>query len=101
MLLIIRPLFQNTTKRYYATTASKVYSNSSNQPHVAVNTTPQDLSPHHRHFLDSALRVDQAGELAANAIYKGQMTILGRDPEIRPLIQARLWHPNVLKSSRP
>ncbi|KAH9830926.1 COQ7 protein [Rhodofomes roseus] len=53
----------------------------------AVTTTPPNLPQHQRHALDSALRVDQAGELAANYIYMGQMAVLGRDPVTGPLIQ--------------
>ena len=37
--------------------------------------------------LDAALRVDQAGEVAANYIYMGQLAVLGRDPVCGPLIQ--------------
>jgi len=54
----------------------------------AVTATPPDLKPQERNTLDSALRVDQAGEIAANYIYKGQLAVLGRDPKLAPLIQA-------------
>lgn len=37
--------------------------------------------------IDSILRVDQAGELAANWIYRGQHSVLKNDPESGPLIQ--------------
>jgi len=36
------------------------------------------------------MRVDQAGELAANAIYRGQLFVLGRDPKVGPIIQ-NMW----------
>jgi len=52
-----------------------------------VRDTPNDLTPSERVVLDSALRVDQAGEIAANYIYKGQMAVLGRDPHLGSLIQ--------------
>ncbi|GBE82598.1 COQ7 protein [Sparassis latifolia] len=55
----------------------------------AVASTP-DLSAKQKKILDSALRVDQAGELAANYIYMGQMAVLGRDPLTGPLIQ-EMW----------
>lgn len=50
-------------------------------------TSPLDLTHAQREALDSALRVDQAGEIAANWIYKGQMVVLGHDPSLRSLIQ--------------
>ena len=53
----------------------------------AANTTPSNLTPQQREILDSALRVDQAGEIAANWIYKGQHLVLGRDASTGPLIQ--------------
>ena len=46
-----------------------------------------NLTVAQREMLDSALRVDQAGEVAANWIYKGQMYILGQNPTVGPLIQ--------------
>ncbi|OBZ75436.1 5-demethoxyubiquinone hydroxylase, mitochondrial [Grifola frondosa] len=48
------------------------------------------LPQEQRRVLESALRVDQAGELAANWIYMGQYAVLGRDPVIGPLIQ-EMW----------
>lgn len=38
-------------------------------------------------MLDAVLRVDHAGELAANWIYRGQMAVLGGDRQVGPLIQ--------------
>ncbi|KAM6500752.1 COQ7 protein [Amanita muscaria] len=53
----------------------------------AIATTPQNLDSNQRHVLDSAIRVDQAGEVAANWIYKGQYCVLRQDPITGPLIQ--------------
>ncbi|PPQ66848.1 hypothetical protein CVT26_009627 [Gymnopilus dilepis] len=53
----------------------------------ATCATPIDLADSQRGILDSALRVDQAGEIAANYIYKGQIAVLGRDKHVGPLIQ--------------
>jgi len=50
--------------------------------------TPEYLSPAQRETLTSAIRVDQAGEVAANWIYRGQMAILGKDAVAGPVIQA-------------
>jgi ubiquinone biosynthesis monooxygenase Coq7 len=50
--------------------------------------TPEYLSPAQRETLTSTIRVDQAGEVAANWIYRGQMAILGKDAVAGPVIQA-------------
>ena len=54
---------------------------------VSTSSTPNDLSPSQRRALEAALRVDQAGEVAANYIYEGQLAILRRDPVSSALIQ--------------
>lgn len=58
-----------------------------------VSTSP-DVSPKQREILDRALRVDQAGEIAANWIYRGQFAVLGRDPRVGPLIQVSISNSN-------
>jgi len=70
------------------TLASSAYATRSNDP--AVTSSPDDLTEQQRYALDAALRVDQAGEVAANYIYKGQLAVLGRDPRAGPLIQ-EMW----------
>lgn len=57
-----------------------------------VSTTPSGLTNAQRASLDRALRVDQAGEVAANWIYQGQMAVLGLDREVGPVIQVRYSH---------
>jgi ubiquinone biosynthesis monooxygenase Coq7 len=77
-------------RRAYSTTfslASSRYTDPSNLLDPSVTTTPDNMSPAQRAALDSALRVDQAGEVAANWIYKGQLLVLGRDPSVGPIIQ--------------
>ncbi|SCV72399.1 BQ2448_3936 [Microbotryum intermedium] len=56
---------------------------------AAATTTPSNLTDHQRRVLDKILRVDQAGELGANWIYRGQHAVLKRnnDPRIAALIQ--------------
>ncbi|KAF9476604.1 COQ7 protein [Pholiota conissans] len=66
---------------------STAYTHLSRTHGSATHATPTDLTASQRHALESALRVDQAGEIAANYIYKGQLAILGRDKELGPLIQ--------------
>ncbi|KAF9237669.1 COQ7 protein [Melanogaster broomeanus] len=74
-----------TTTRSLATRASASYTDSANAHDPRVTTTPQDITPDQREALGSALRVDQAGEIAANYIYQGQMVEMW-DQERRHLI---------------
>ncbi|KAH7103791.1 COQ7 protein, partial [Auriculariales sp. MPI-PUGE-AT-0066] len=67
-------------------TASKAYTAPSSPPDPATQTTPE-LNPKQRAQLDAAIRVDQAGEVAANWIYAGQMAVLGHRRDLRPLLQ--------------
>ena len=54
-----------------------------------------------RALIDRIIRVDRAGELAANWIYSGQHAVLGSDVKMGPLIQVclsnRLHLNNLLK----
>ncbi|KIJ37725.1 hypothetical protein M422DRAFT_781614 [Sphaerobolus stellatus SS14] len=59
-------------------------------PNPATSDTPPELTQEQRECLDRAVRVDQAGEVAANWIYKGQMAVLGNHPVAGPLIQ-EMW----------
>jgi 3-demethoxyubiquinol 3-hydroxylase len=87
-LLILRNLTVATRlARTTASTASSAYTDPSSPQRPAVATTPADITQEQRDFLDAALRVDQAGEVAANWIYRGQMAVLGRDPISGPIIQ--------------
>ena len=58
----------------------------------SVTQTPENLTEAQREELESILRVDQAGEVAANYIYKGQLAVFQRDPEYGPLIQVSSAH---------
>lgn len=72
---------------------SLVYLTSNHEhPTASVSTTPSSLTDAQRASLDSAIRVDQAGEVAANWIYRGQMTVLSRDREVGQVIQVRYLH---------
>jgi len=72
-----------------ASRASAAYTDSSlcDAQDPASSSTPTGLSHKQRDILDRAIRVDQAGEIAANWIYKGQMVVLGKDPHVGPIIQ--------------
>ncbi|KAE9406481.1 COQ7 protein [Gymnopus androsaceus JB14] len=70
--------------------ASQAYTNPSVPNDPATCTTPLNITEEQRAALDAALRVDQAGEVAANWIYYGQHFILGKQPVTGPLIQ-QMW----------
>lgn len=76
-----------TWARQLSTRASEIYTNPSRAREEAVSASPQDITPEQRRVLDAVLRVDHAGELAANWIYRGQMAVLGGDRQVGPLIQ--------------
>ncbi|KAI9005343.1 ubiquinone biosynthesis protein Coq7, partial [Gaertneriomyces semiglobifer] len=48
------------------------------------------LTKEQKDFIASMLRVDHAGELGANWIYKGQLAVLGKDPHLNSVIQ-HMW----------
>ncbi|KAJ3050284.1 ubiquinone biosynthesis monooxygenase Coq7 [Rhizophlyctis rosea] len=53
-------------------------------------STPQPLTQEQKDLLASFLRVDHAGELGANWIYKGQHAVLKSDPKTGPMIE-HMW----------
>jgi ubiquinone biosynthesis monooxygenase Coq7 len=61
------------------------------EPPAATASTPQ-LSPHDRELLTRMLRVDHAGEVAANTIYEAQARVFGRmgDPKTEKLM-LEMW----------
>jgi hypothetical protein len=48
---------------------------------------PLKLSKEQRKLLEEMIRIDQAGELGANWIYRGQHAVLGSDKKVGPLLQ--------------
>ena len=88
---LLRPL---TRVRYLSVSLhsqpqpSAMYFDPSKATDPSVTQTPENLTEAQREELQSALRVDQAGEVAANYIYKGQLAVFQRDPQYGPLIQA-------------
>jgi len=66
--------------------ASDVYTSFTPNTSAAVTSTPT-ISAAQRESLDSSLRINQAGEIAANAIYQGQHLVFRRDKELGPLIK--------------
>ncbi|KAH6562630.1 hypothetical protein BASA50_009481 [Batrachochytrium salamandrivorans] len=58
---------------------------------AALQPTPRNrLTKEQKERVDALLRVDQAGEVGANYIYMGQVAVLGRDPELRRVIE-HMW----------
>ncbi|KXX81992.1 5-demethoxyubiquinone hydroxylase, mitochondrial [Madurella mycetomatis] len=61
---------------------------SSSQAHAPTRKQKKPLTPAQQAFLSSALRVNQAGELAATLIYTAQAPpVVRREPHLRPLMQ--------------
>jgi hypothetical protein len=56
-------------------------------PDAATQETPINITQAQKEMLHAAIRIDQAGEVAANWIYKGQLAVLGRDPKSGPVIE--------------
>jgi ubiquinone biosynthesis monooxygenase Coq7 len=63
--------------------ASAVYTDASLPRGAATTGTPSDLSADDRAALHASLRVDQAGEVAADYIYRGQLAVLKGDAVIQ------------------
>ncbi|KAJ1538622.1 ubiquinone biosynthesis monooxygenase Coq7 [Cladochytrium tenue] len=79
-----RMLGSSTTAAVAAETASGVA-----QPQPQTQT-PAQLSASQRRAVEAMIRVDQAGELGADVIYRGQLAVLGRHSTAGPIIQ-HMW----------
>lgn len=66
---------------------SAAYLQPAPHPNTAVNERPSTLTRAEQAAIDRAIRVDQAGEVAANWIYQGQLSVLGKDRHVGPIIQ--------------
>jgi ubiquinone biosynthesis monooxygenase Coq7 len=69
--------------RAHSTLASAPYTDASLPRGPATTGTPSDLSADDRAALHASLRVDQAGEVAADYIYRGQLAVLKGDAVIQ------------------
>jgi demethoxyubiquinone hydroxylase (CLK1/Coq7/Cat5 family) len=69
--------------RAHSTLASAAYTDASLPRGAATTGTPSDLSAADRAALHASLRVDQAGEVAADYIYRGQLAVLKGDAVIQ------------------
>lgn len=50
----------------------------------------RSLTAKEREIIEPMIRVDQAGEVGAYYIYKGQIAVLGHDKKLRPILQ-EMW----------
>ncbi|KAF9959820.1 hypothetical protein BGZ72_008738 [Mortierella alpina] len=87
----------STARRTFSTSVTPRQSASSGGTSQAASDTPSSdtvpplrLSKEQREVLEEMIRVDQAGELGANWIYRGQYAVLGSDKKVGPLLQ-HMW----------
>jgi len=83
---LIRTL-RTLLRRRSSALASAAYTDPARKGTQETTSTPSGLTSEQRDILTRAIRVDQAGEVAANTIYTGQLCVLGRDPIAGPLIE--------------
>ncbi|KAF8522114.1 COQ7 protein [Hysterangium stoloniferum] len=88
MYSVLRTGLPRTYCRYisYRKNSSDVYFSPQSKANPSTSSSPR-LSAELQACLDSAIRVDQAGEVAANWIYRGQMAVLANDKDAGPIIQ--------------
>ncbi|KAI1311541.1 hypothetical protein EDD11_003457 [Mortierella claussenii] len=79
-----------TTSNHDSTSSPSSFSSSSSSTADTSAAPPLRLSQEQRALLEEMIRVDQAGELGANWIYRGQYAVLGSDKKVGPLLQ-HMW----------
>jgi len=103
--MLSQPGLSTTVTRALSTTAVARQATTSSTPSSGIPETsdgsssapvaPLRLSEEQRALLEEMIRVDQAGELGANWIYRGQYAVLGSDKKVGPLLQVfNLCAPN-------
>ncbi|KAK1750835.1 catabolite repression protein CAT5 [Echria macrotheca] len=81
------------SNRRFLSTTSPAAASPTETPNPNLNPNPKPrpkkpLTPQQQAFLSSALRVNQAGELAATLIYTAQTPpLINREPHLRPLMR--------------
>lgn len=80
------PKHSSLYSRTFATTPSTQDASSSSSSETK-DVPPLRLSREQRAALEEMIRVDQAGELGANWIYRGQYAVLGSDKKVGPLLE--------------
>lgn len=89
-LTIRRNYFNATFSFNKIHTTSIIYNSSPKGPNNHDQNKNIPLTPKQKRLIDSMIRIDQAGEIGANYIYKGQMAILGNDKKVGPIIQVNI-----------
>ncbi|RCH91199.1 hypothetical protein CU098_003912 [Rhizopus stolonifer] len=56
----------------------------------AAPVVSRPLTPEEHKVIEPMIRVDQAGEVGAYYIYKGQIAVLGKDKKLKPILQ-EMW----------
>lgn len=87
---VVKAIQRTSVRRLVTDTkilVSSVYMDPKKTKDPAVSTTPRNITKEQRAALEAAIRVDQAGEVAANWIYMGQYAVLGREPKTGALLQ--------------
>ncbi|KAK9712946.1 ubiquinone biosynthesis monooxygenase Coq7 [Basidiobolus ranarum] len=69
--------------RCFSTSSPLTYASSQDK-------SKRELTNEEKQLIAEIIRVDQAGELGANRIYQGQIAVLGRDKNLKPLLQHML-----------
>ncbi|KAI8371382.1 ubiquinone biosynthesis protein COQ7 [Radiomyces spectabilis] len=71
--------------------ARRALTTATRQATTAASAMPsRPLTAEEKEKLAPMIRVDQSGEVGAYYIYKGQIAVLGHDPNLRPLLQ-EMW----------
>ncbi|KAG2181666.1 hypothetical protein INT44_008481 [Umbelopsis vinacea] len=83
--LAVAPTKLRIQQAHY-TTGNKNDSNEAEAP----NLSSRKLTQEELEFIKPMIRVDQAGEIGANFIYMGQIAVLGKDKNLRPILQ-EMW----------
>jgi ubiquinone biosynthesis monooxygenase Coq7 len=78
-------------------TSSAKYNIPPKEPNNHDQTKNTSLTSKQKQLIDSMIRIDQAGEIGANCIYKGQMAILGNDKKVGPIIRVNYLITSKLK----
>lgn len=85
--------------RFNSNLASSAYTHPSSSINKAIHRTPDSLSAKDRNELESMLRVDHAGEIAANTIYQAQAEMFRRlgDHKTSRMMEVSLWSYSCLR----
>lgn len=87
---MLRCVFKHFSKSSQSTATTKPRRTLATYHSPTKPISDRPLTDKERAFLEPMIRVDQAGEVGAYYIYKGQIAVLGQDKKIRPILQ-EMW----------